>query len=101
MINTVSAYTFVRILSNRREQTSLGSKKKLMGQSSISQHEIEHIIWCILPDILTYYESEENQRNFRGGWLSVMRDRWKDRSVEAKKLLTEVSPTWLHFALVC
>lgn len=49
--------------------TSLGRKKKLINNSGIPQHEIEHIARCILPDILAYYESEEGQREFRG-WLN-------------------------------
>ena len=49
--------------------TSLGRKKKLINNSGIPQHEIEHIARCILPDILAYYESEEGQREFRE-WLA-------------------------------
>ena len=45
--------------------TGLGRKKKLINNSGIPQHEIEHIARCILPDILTYYESEKGQRQFR------------------------------------
>ena len=43
----------------------MSRKKKLINNSSIPQHEIEHIARCILPDILAYYESEEGQREFR------------------------------------
>ena len=47
----------------------MSRKKKLINNSGIPQHEIEHIARCILPDILpdilTYYESEEGQREFR------------------------------------
>ena len=43
----------------------MGRKKKLINNSGIPQHEIEHIARCILPDILAYYESEEGQREFR------------------------------------
>ncbi|MGN0385172.1 MAG: hypothetical protein ACI4EX_04755 [Lachnospiraceae bacterium] len=46
----------------------MGRKKKLINNSGIPQHEIEHIARCILPDILAYYESEEGQREFRE-WL--------------------------------
>ena len=49
--------------------TSLGRKKKLINNSGIPQHEIEHIARCILPDILAYYESEEGHREFRE-WLA-------------------------------
>ena len=43
----------------------MGRRKKLINNSGIPQHEIEHIARCILPDILSYYESEEGQREFR------------------------------------
>ena len=42
----------------------MGRRKKLINNSGIPQHEIEHIARCILPDILAYYESEEGQREF-------------------------------------
>ena len=45
-------------------------KEKLLNNSGIPQHEIEHIARCILPDILAYYESEEGQREFRE-WLAL------------------------------
>ena len=47
----------------------MGRKKKRINNSSIPQHELEHIARCILPDILAYYESEEGQRAFRE-WLA-------------------------------
>ena len=47
----------------------MGRKKKVINNSGIPQHEIEHIARCILPDILSYYESEEGQREFRE-WLA-------------------------------
>ena len=47
----------------------MGRRKKLINNSGIPQHEIEHIAWCILPDILGYYESEEGRRAFRE-WLA-------------------------------
>ena len=46
----------------------MGHRKKLINDSDIPQHEIEHIARCILPDILAYYESEEGQQEFRE-WL--------------------------------
>ena len=47
----------------------MGRKKKLIINSGIPQHEIEHIARCILPDILAHYESEEGQREFQD-WLA-------------------------------
>ena len=35
--------------------TSLGRRKKLINNSGIPQHKIEHIARCILPDILASY----------------------------------------------
>jgi hypothetical protein len=42
----------------------LGRRKKLVNNTDIPQHEIEAIARCLLPDILTFYESEEGQREF-------------------------------------
>ena len=42
----------------------MGRRKKLINHTDIPQHEIEKIARCILPDILTYYDSEEGQREF-------------------------------------
>ena len=47
----------------------MGRKKKLINNSGIPQHEIEHIARCLLPDILAYYESEEGQQEIRE-WLA-------------------------------
>ena len=47
----------------------MGRRKKLINNSGIPQHEIEHIARCLLPDILAYYESEEGQQEFRE-WLA-------------------------------
>ena len=43
----------------------MARRKKLINDSGIPQHEIEHIAQCILPDIIALYESEEGQREFR------------------------------------
>ena len=48
----------------------MARRKKLINDSRIPQHEIEHIARCILPDIISLYESEEGQREFQ---------EWKDR----------------------
>ena len=42
----------------------MSRRKKLTNNSGIPQHEIENIARTLLPDILTYYESEEGQREF-------------------------------------
>ncbi len=42
----------------------MGRRKKLINNSDIPQHQIEAIARCIMPDILTFYESEEGQREF-------------------------------------
>lgn len=42
----------------------MGRRKKLINNSDISQHQIEAIARCIMPDILAFYESEEGQREF-------------------------------------
>ena len=40
------------------------SRKKLINKTGVPQHVIERIARCLLPDIQTYYESEEGQREF-------------------------------------
>ena len=42
----------------------MGRRKKLINNTNIPQHKIETIARCILPDILTYFESEEGQAAF-------------------------------------
>lgn len=42
----------------------MSRRKKLVNHSGIPQHEIETIARVLLPDILTFYESEEGQREF-------------------------------------
>ena len=39
-------------------------KKKPINNSYLPDHEIEAIARCILPDILTLFESEEGQKEF-------------------------------------
>ena len=60
----------------------MGRRKKLINNSGIPQHKIEHIARCILPDILAYYESEEGQREFRE-WLA-QREAEKTEGKEGK-----------------
>ena len=61
----------------------MSRKKKLINNSGIPQHEIEHIARCILPNILAYYESEEGQREFRR-W-QVQREAEQAEGKEGKK----------------
>jgi len=42
----------------------LGKRKKLINNTNIPQHKIEAIARCIMPDILSFYESEEGQLEF-------------------------------------
>lgn len=42
----------------------MSRRKKLIDNSDIPQHLIEAIAYCIMPDILAFYESEEGQREF-------------------------------------
>ena len=43
----------------------MSRKKKPVNNSGIPQHIIESIARCILPDIIAYYETEEDQRQFQ------------------------------------
>ena len=42
----------------------MSRRKKLINNTDIPQHQIEAIARCIMPDILSFYESEEGQREF-------------------------------------
>ena len=42
----------------------MGQKKKLINNSGIPDHEIEKIARCLLPELQTFYESEEGQKEF-------------------------------------
>ena len=42
----------------------MGRRKKIINNTNIPQYKIEAIARCIMPDILTFYESEEGQREF-------------------------------------
>ena len=57
----------------------MARRKKLINDSSIPQHEIEHIARCILPDIIALYESEEGQREFRE-WKAWREAETQDRT---------------------
>lgn len=57
----------------------MARRKKLVNDSGIPQHEIEHIARCILPDIITLYESEEGQREFRE-WKARREAETQDRT---------------------
>ncbi len=43
----------------------MGRRKKLINNTNIPQHKIESIARCLLPDILSYFESEEGRREFK------------------------------------
>ena len=42
----------------------MSRRKKLTNNSGIPQHVIEIFARILLPDIITFYESEEGQRDF-------------------------------------
>ena len=63
----------------------MARRKKLVNDSGIPQHEIEHIARCILPDIIAFYESEEGQREFQ---------EWKARrEAEAQEIAVQKDHT--------
>lgn len=70
----------------------MGRRKKLINNSGIPQHEIEHIARCILPDILAYYESEEGQREFQE-WLAQREAEKTEGKVGKSKLVTAQAST--------
>jgi hypothetical protein len=42
----------------------LARKKKPINTTNYPDHVIEKVARCLLPDILTYFESEEGQKEF-------------------------------------
>ena len=42
----------------------MARKKKPTNTTSYPDHVIEKVARCLLPDILTYFESEEGQKEF-------------------------------------
>ena len=42
----------------------MSRKRKAVNHSNLPDHVVESIARIILPDILTYYEREESQREF-------------------------------------
>ena len=45
----------------------MGRQKKLCNDTDIPQDQIERIARCLLPDILSFFESEEGQKNLQRG----------------------------------
>ena len=61
----------------------MSRRKKPINNSGISQHAIETIARCILPDILAYYESEEGQQEFQE-WKAMREAEQTERKAGAK-----------------
>ena len=59
----------------------MSRRKKLTNNTNIPQYKIEAIARCIMPDILSFYESEEGQREF-AEWK-------KQREAEKQEAKTE------------
>ena len=59
----------------------MARRKKLVNDSGVPQHEIEHIARCILPDIIALYVSEEGQREFRE-WKARCEAEAQERTVQ-------------------
>ena len=60
----------------------MGKRKKLINNSGIPQNPIASIARCILPDIFSFYESDEGQRAF-ADWKG-QRKRSRRASVNVK-----------------
>ena len=55
-------------------------KHRPINSPGIPEHIIESIAWCLLPDIIAYYETEEGQRQFKE-WKAMQ----KEERTEGKK----------------
>ena len=63
----------------------MARKKKPINTTSYPDHVIEKVARCLLPDILTYFESEEGQKEF---------EEWK----ALKEAMKEENPDTKHVA---
>ena len=63
----------------------MARKKKPINTTSYPDHVIEKVARCLLPDILTYFESEEGQKEF---------EEWK----ALKGAMKEENPDTKHVA---
>ncbi len=61
----------------------MGRKKKLINDSDIPQYAIEAVARCLLPDIISYYESEEGQREFEEWKLQ----QGKNKDINGEKIV--------------
>ena len=63
----------------------MARKRKPINPTNYPDHVIEKVARCLLPDILTYFESEEGQKEF---------EEWKalQEAMEEKMLDTRHDP---------
>lgn len=52
----------------------MGRRKKLCNDTDIPQDQIERIARCLLPDILSFFDSEEGQKEFAAWKQQDLRD---------------------------
>lgn len=45
-------------------------QKKIINETDFSNHQIEAIARCILPDVIALFESEQGQIEF-ANWLAI------------------------------
>ena len=56
----------------------MARKKKPINTTSHPDHVIEKVARCLLPDILSYFESEEGQKEFEE-WKALQEAMKKER----------------------
>ena len=60
----------------------MARKRKLINTTSYPDHVIEKVARCLLPDILTYFESDEGQKEFEA-W-KALQEAIKEEKSEAR-----------------
>ncbi len=63
----------------------MARKKKPINTTSYPDHVIEKVARCLLPDILTYFESEEGQKEFEEWKRTYQRTLRKETEENANK----------------
>ena len=67
---SISRVELQYVLDKRKKTGEIGShermarKKKIVNNTPYPQHAIDTVVRCLWPDIVTFFESEEGQKEF-------------------------------------
>ena len=79
----------------------MSRQKKLINKTNYPQHAIEKFARCVYPDIVTFYQSEEGQREF-AEWQAEQAAKKAQRKLHTTKkevtaAVTSVVILWAFF----